>query len=208
MGEIELEEALYTTRAMRRLHPDPVPEADLRFVIDAATQAPSAKNAQTWAFVVVRDAGQRRRIADLYRRLSDVGIRGGAEGREGLSPETQKVYRNALRLAEALAEVPVLIVACMREPLPELRGLATAFYGSIFPAIQNLMLAARSRGLGSTLTTLHVGAEEELKRILEIPAEVQTVALIPLGYPKGEWGRPLRRPSSEVTHWDRWGHQR
>ncbi len=207
MGDLSLEEALYTTRAMRRLHPDPVSEEDLRFVIDAATQAPSAKNAQTWAFVVVRDPEQRRRIGELYRRIGEVGIRPGAEGREGLSEEMTKVYGHALQLAERMTEVPVLIVACMCEPLPAERGSASAFYGSIFPAIQNLMLAARSRGLGTTLTTLHLGAEGELKQILGIPDDVQTVAMIPMGHPKGTWGRPVRRPSAEVTHWDRWGVQ-
>ena len=82
---------------------------------------------------------------------------------------------------------------------------SSTHYGSIYPAIQNLMLAARARGLGTTLTTLHKAAEDEIKAILEIPDDVDTVALIPIGYPEGRFGRPKRRPSRDVTHWDRWG---
>ena len=83
--------------------------------------------------------------------------------------------------------------------------MCSAWYGSIYPAIQNLMLAARSRGLGTTLTTLHKAGDDQIRAILEVPAAFETVALIPVGRPRGAWGKPRRRPASEVTHWDRFG---
>jgi nitroreductase len=207
MEEISLTEALYTTRAMRRLRPDPVSEEDLRFVIDAATQAPSGENAQSWAFVVVRDPELRRRIGRIYRSLGEEHIRRGGLERGGLDEETARIYRDALGLAERLAAAPVLILACMRTPAPRDPVRAASWYGSIFPAVQNLLLAARARGLGATLTTLHKAREAEIKEILGIPEDVTTVALVPLGHPEGSFRRPRRRPSWEVTHWDHWGRR-
>ncbi len=207
MGTISLEEAIFSTRAMRRLSSDPIPEEDLRFVIEAATQAPSAANTQTWAFLVVRDPDLRKRVGEIYRDLGNRLVRDAAEGRAGLPEETRKVYEHALAFSERVSQVPALIVVCMCEKPPADLSLAASFFGSIFPAIQNLMLAARSRGLGTTLTTLHLADEERFKQALGIPEDVQTIAMIPIGYPTGEWGRPRRRPASEVTHWDRWGGQ-
>jgi nitroreductase len=194
---------------MRRLGPQPIPEADLRFVIEAATQAPSAANTQSWAFLIVQDPELKKRIGVLYRELGDQLLRAAAEGRAGLPEETRKVYAHALSFSERVAEVPALIVVCMREksPTDDLSRTAS-FFGSIFPAVQNLLLAARSRGLGTTLTTLHLADEARFKEALGIPEEVQTVAMIPIGYPTGEWRRPKRGSASEVTHWDRWGEQR
>lgn len=207
MAEIGLTEALYTTPAMRRLRADPVSEEDLRFVIDAATQAPSGANAQPWAFVVVRDAALRERIGQVYRSLGEEHIRRGGLERGELDEETARIYQDALGLAERLAQAPVLILACMRTPAPRDPIRAATWYGSIFPAVQNLMLAARARGLGATLTTLHKAREAEIKEILGIPADVTTVALVPLGHPQGRFHRPRRRPSWEITHWDRWGQR-
>lgn len=204
MSEISLREALYGTRAMRRLRPDPVDEADLRFLVDAATQAPSGTNAQRWAFVVVTDPAQRRRIAGVYRELGERHV-GGALASGRLDGETARVYRSALRLARHLDEAPALVLVCAAGPAPADPVAAATWYGSIFPAVQNLLLAARSRGLGATLTTLHKIREGEIKEILGIPADVETVALVPVGHPAGAFGRPRRRPSAEVTHWERWG---
>jgi nitroreductase len=84
--------------------------------------------------------------------------------------------------------------------------MQATWYGSIFPAVQNMMLAARARGLGTVLTTLHLGAEQAVKDLLGIPDDVATVAIIPIGHPEGEWKKPVRRPSEELTHWDQWGN--
>ena len=204
MSELSLHDAIHSLRAVRRLRPDPVPEADLAYIIEAATQAPSGENRQPWAFVVVTDPAQRARLGEIYAELGaelirDQGLAGGT-----LPPETEKVYRSALHLAEHLGEAPALVLVCMRHaPPPDPVGAAT-YWGSIYPAVQNLMLAARARGLGTTLTTLHKAADARVKQVLGIPEPVETVALIPVGYPRGSFGPPRRRPAAEVTHRDRW----
>lgn len=205
MAELSLHDAMYTLRAMRRLRSDPVAEEDLRYLIDAATMAPTAQNQQGWAFIVVTDPVQRRAIGEIYRDLGRRYVRDLALAAGGLDSATERVYRNALILVEGMSDVPVQIVVAARGAHPTDPTLGTSFYGSVYPAIQNLMLAARSRGLGTTLTTLHKAREDDVKRILEIPGDYSTIALIPVGYPRGRWGRPLRRSSREVTHWNRWG---
>ena len=207
-GELSIHDAIHTLRAMRRLLPDPVPEQEIRYVIESATQAASATNAQQWAFVVVRDAEQRRKVGELYVEIAEKLVRPATEEGGGIPEDTRKVYLHAWKLAERMPEVPAMIIACMREPVAgEAASAHAAYYGSIFPAVQNLMLAARARGLGTTLTTLHLAEEKRLKEILAIPDSVQTVALIPIGYPTGKWKTPVRRAVDEVTHWDRWGEQ-
>ena len=205
-GDLSIHDAIHTLRAMRRLRPDPVPEEEIRYVIESATQAASATNAQQWAFVVVRDAEQRRKVGELYREIAEKLVRPAAEEGSGIPEETRKVYGHAWAFAERMPEVPAMIVACMREPVAgEAVSANAAYFGSIFPAVQNLMLAARARGLGTTLTTLHLAEEKRFKEILGIPESVQTIAMIPMGYPTGKWKQPFRRPIDEITHWDRWG---
>jgi nitroreductase len=205
-GNLSIHDAIHTLRAMRRLRPDPVPEQEIRYVIECATQAASATNAQQWAFVVVRDAQQLRKLGELYLEIADELVRPATEEGSELTEETRKVFLHALKLAERMPEVPAMIVACMRERVEgEAASALASYYGSIFPAVQNLMLAARSRGLGTTLTTLHLAQEQRFKEILGIPESVQTVALIPIGYPTGQWKTPVRRDLDGVTHWDRWG---
>ena len=205
-AELSIHDAIHTLRAMRRLKPDPVPEQEIRYVIESATQAASATNAQQWAFVVVRDAVKRRKLGELYLEIAEKLVRPATQEGGGLSEETRKVFLHAWQLAERMPEVPAMIVACMREPVAgEAASALAAYYGSIFPAVQNLMLAARARGLGTTLTTLHLAEEKRFKEILAIPESVKTVALIPIGYPTGKWKTPVRRSVEQVTHWDRWG---
>lgn len=190
---------------MRRLKKDPVPEADLRFLIEAATQAPSGHNMQSWGFIIVRDADQRRRIGEAYLELAKTSVKTTLDGE---MPEAdRKVYQNAWRLAERFVDIPVLIVACMHGPIPDTPAWESTYYGSIYPAVQNLMLAARSRGLGTVLTTLHLLDEAPFAKILELPNNVHTTAIIPVGYPQGEFRRPLRAPAESVTHWDRWSEK-
>ena len=204
MSELSAHEAIYSLRAMRRLRRDPVADEDLRYIVDAATQAASASNSQDWAFIIVTDPTLRQQLGELYRRIGNKRIRDDALASGRLPEEMAKVYRRAMILVEHLAEAPALIVVALRGSHPDNGAEGCAYYGSIFPAIQNLMLAARSRGLGTTLTTLHKARETEVKAILGIPDEFETIAMIPVGHPQGRWGRPLRTPSSEITHWDRW----
>jgi nitroreductase len=204
MSDLTAHEAIYSLRAMRRLKPDAVPVEDLRYLVDAATQAPSASNSQDWAFVVVTDPDQRRRLGELYRAIGRKVIRDRILASGELPDEAERVYRRAMILVEHLGEAPALIVIALRGEPPATAAEGSAWYGSIYPAIQNLMLAARARGLGTTLTTLHKLREDAVKAILDIPDAFETIALIPVGYPQGRWGRPLRGPSSAITHWDRW----
>ncbi len=199
-----------TQRAMRRLRPDPVPEEHIKKIIWAATRAPSGGNRQPWRFLVVTDAGKKKALADVYRegweRYRATGY-GGSAGRE-LAPEwaesNEKVLRSSQYLADHMAEVPVLIIPCTFGGGP--KDLTSG--SSIYPAIQNLMLAARALGLGTALTTIHRWNESKVREILGIPETVDTAALIPVGWPKGKFGAGLRQPVEAVTYWDSWGTKR
>lgn len=206
MSKMTLHDAMFSLRAMRRLRGDPVPEEDLRYLVEAATQAPNGENQQNWRFVVVVDAEQRRRIGEAYEALADGSVRSVVEGGSGEDlPEAERfIYKNAWRLAQRIGAAPALIFVCARGPIPTDRAWSATYYGSVFPAVQNLMLAARSRGLGSVLTTLHLLDEKPFREILQLPDDVHTLALIPIGYPEGKFGPPLREPAATFTHWDRW----
>jgi nitroreductase len=207
MPDVSLDEAIFTLRAMRRLKSDPIPVAELRYIIEAATMACSPGNSQPWTFLVVTDEKQKQRIAAIYRDIGLKVIRDGALASGLLDEEAEKVYRNALILVEGIQNAPALVLCCL-EGHPGQGGIhQSTYYGSIYPAIQNLMLAARAKGIGSTMTTLHKAREQDIKSILGIPDDVETIALIPLGYPHGQWGRPRRRPQSEVTFWNSWGNR-
>jgi nitroreductase len=207
-----------TQRALRRFRPDPVPDAALRRVLAAATRAPSARGAEPWLFVVVRDPGLRQTIGEHYRRAWDLGEQfttaTDADRDVKDRPHYARMMAAARELAATLAEAPVLIACCLDHaqlgpiagPEGELRSPVAA-YASIFPAVQNLLLAARALGLGTTLTTLHRGFEDALRTLLDIPASVEVVALVPLGYPRDRFGPTRRKSVEEVTFLDRWGRR-
>jgi len=112
----------------------------------------------------------------------------------------ERVMKSATYLAEHMHEVPVLILAC------SLTGNGDITSGSsIYPAVQNLMLAARALGLGTALTTVHRGWQKEIRELFGIPESVETAALIPLGWPKGKFGSGFRKPVEDVTYWEKWG---
>ena len=224
-----------TTRAMRRLAPDPVPDELLRSVVEAATWAPSAANMQLVQFVVVTDRDKIARLAPLWERVVAEWLAILAASGIDLADPTSngKTLASVEWQRDHFTEVPAVIVVCedtsatqqrsrsrlgtMTElsrrvgPVRALR-LARAFvkssersYGaSIFPAVENLLIAARAYGLGATLTTWHLFAEDEFKSVLEIPARVRTYAIVPIGWPLGRFGRVNRRPVDEVLHRDRW----
>jgi nitroreductase len=206
-------EIIYQLRAMRRFKPDPVPDELIWKVLEAGTKAPSGSNTQVWRFLVVRDAGGKRFLQERYKDAWDTYAQAGLEAAAKNPPPAEemaprlRMARAAASMAEHLHEAPVLILVCM-VPRPDLplsaRRSPAAVYASIFPAVQNMLLAARALGLGSVLTTLHLTYEDEIKQRFGIPAEVETVALLPLGYPKGKFGPTTRRPVQEVTYWERW----
>jgi len=198
---LEIFEAINTQRAMRRLKPDPVPDDLIWKVLEAATRAPSGGNRQPWNFLVVRDPEKKRKIAEWYLDSWNKSY-GLIKQAAMASPETAKTYASAEYLANHLAEVPVLIIATVNNA-----GVAPVSPpgASIYPAVQNLMLAARALGLGTCLTTLHRTHEAEVKQLLGISENVETMALIPLGWPKGKFGAGPRLPVDKVTYWDGWG---
>ncbi len=193
-----------TQRAMRRIKPDPIADHVLRQIMDTAICAPSGGNRQGWNFVVIRDATTRARLGDLYRQAWGELMKTPYYHEAGTAPPDSPVGRmmtSARHLAEHLADAPVIVVACIAT-----EGMPTITTGaSIYPAVQNLMLAARALGIGSCLTTIHRFRDAEVKTLLGIPAGVETAALIPLGYPLGRFGHPPRKPVGEVTFADRWG---
>ncbi|MBI4638740.1 MAG: nitroreductase family protein [Candidatus Rokubacteria bacterium] len=193
-----------TQRAIRRLRPDPIPDVVLRQIMDAAVCAPSGGNRQGWSFVVIRDTATRARLGALYREawgeLMNVPYYRDAAAAPPDSP-AGKLVASARHLAEHLGEAPVLVLACIAAD-----GAPTLTTGaSIYPAVQNILLAARALGIGSCLTTIHRFRDAQVKELLGIPAGVETTALIPLGYPLRKFGRPPRRPVAEVAFADRWG---
>jgi nitroreductase len=197
---------MYSQRAIRRLKPDPVPDDLIRRLIEAATKAPSGGNRQPWAFLVIREPATKTKIAEWYldawnRTYGQLT----QEQRDRFLPELTRVYGAAEHLALHLAEVPVMVLVCATNITAGLGAAASSsHFGSIFPAVQNLLLAARGLGLGASLTTLHRFHEEDVRTLLGIPENVETVALIPIGYPIGRYGPTTRRPIDEVTHFEHW----
>jgi nitroreductase len=191
-------EAIRTTRAMRRLDPDrDVSDADLLTILEAATRGPSGGNLQPVRWLVVRDPELKRRIGDIYRELAAARLAAYAEmARHGDQMQARNLgsYQH---LAEHMGEAPALVIPCARGQ----RGMIDA---AVYPAVQNLMLAARALGLGTTLTRIHIGDEDRVKALLGIPDDVLTFAIIPVGYPLGRWGEAPRRPVREVVYWNRW----
>ncbi len=199
--EIGLFEAMYTQRAIRYLKPDPVPDDIIEKLIEAASKAPSGGNRQPWRFLVIRDADAKQKLGDFYYQawLAAYGPSESPTG--GLQ---RHVRDSATYLAENMKDVPVLIMACVEhDGSPGTMGRGS----SIYPAIQNLLLAARGLGLGSVITSLHKRYESEVKELLGIPENVETAALLPIGYPQDgvEYGSTRRQPVNEITFWERWG---
>jgi nitroreductase len=224
MTEIGLFDAIYSARALRRLKPDPVPEDIITHILDAAIRAPSAGNAQNWIFLVVRDAALRHALGVIYRKASDIAsAMYQARGRPAHMTEGQyqRMMSSGAYLWDHMGEAPVLLIPCQRErPTPPRAALPEAIQGfyerelayaerirgaSIYPAVQNIILACRALGLGTLITTNHIRCEDEVKALLGIPDDIATYALMPIGYPRGKFGPLARRPVAEVAYADRWG---
>lgn len=202
---MEIFEAIETLRAMRHLKRDPVPPELVRRCLEAAIRAPSGGNRQPWRFLVITDPELKRQIGEWYqdgaRQLFSTGYGMERDANGQVPAASLRMMKSANYLAEHMGDAPVLILACV-----EIQGRPSLLSGaSIYPAIQNLMLAARALGLGTTLTTLHHRHEAEIKAVLGIPEEVATAALIPLGYPEGHFGSGPRQPLEQVAFTNHWG---
>lgn len=212
------DEMLATTRAVRKRldFSRPVEPEVIRECLELALQAPTGGNRQGWQFVVVTDPQQRQALADVYRKgwAQYLQVRMSSEqgaSSAGLSAERMatlaKVLQSATYLAEHMHEVPVLVVPCIQGRVEDASVAAQAsLWGSIIPATWSFMLAARARGLGSSLTTVHLLYEREAAEVLSIPYEqVTQAALVPVGYTRGMEFQPAAREALDsVLHWDRW----
>jgi nitroreductase len=205
--EFDLFEAIYTTRAMRRLKPDSVPRELIMKVIEAATLSPSNSNRQPWIFVVVTEPATKQFVAERYKRAWDT-VYCTPEKRRVMEtqPNTPegKSLRSANYLANHMGEAPVLIFACVKR-YNDARREGQPMVGSIYPAVQNLCLAARAYGLGTSITSMHGMFGKEIDERLGVPPAYANEVLVPMGYPKGRWDRPARKPAADVTFFDRWG---
>ena len=202
----DLFEIMQTTRAMRRLKPDPVPDALIRKILDAGICAPNGGNTQRWRFLVVKDPAIKRRVQQYYKRAFDevVGSRYlNSAPPPGVSREAYTRQHAAVQyLTDHFHEAPVWIVACLEEgSTPPTRWSGA----SIYPAVQNMLLAARALGLGATLTTRHLLFEKETEAALGLPTGVHSYAILPIGYLMGRFGPVGRGPLTDVVYQDRWG---
>lgn len=195
----DLFEIMSTTRAMRRLRPDPVADEDIRRLIEAANAAPSGRNLQRARWIVVRDADQRRRIADINRRAS---LEHATAERDASEGARRRMWDAVLWQTEHMHEAPVIVVACciMDDPHQD----PGRFASSIWPGVQNLLLAARALELGATPTTYALAFRDDLERTLDLPPHVRAMAVIPIGHPTGNFGPVRRQPVDTVLMHDRW----
>ncbi len=203
-------DVIYNCRAMRRIKPDAVPEETLVRLIDAANQAPSGSNQQNGRWIVVRDRAQKEKLAELNRRVFEAYVSVGG-GRPASLPHQSDEKRE--RMVEAVrwqadhfAEIPALIIACLQVAVPirDSFSAGAGAGGSIWPGVQNLLLAARALGLAATPTTFAIADRNAAREVLNLPEEIQPFCLIPVGYPIGKFGPVTRKPVSEIMRWDRW----
>ncbi len=197
----DLFEIIRTTRSMRRLKPEPVSKALLDTVLEAGTCAASGGNQQPWRFLVIRDPAIKAAAAAYYRRgwheVVGPRYRAGGSAPTGTPESFERMLAAAEHLADHIHEAPVWIVPCQGGP----RGSGA----SIFPAVQNMLLAARALGLGATLTTLYLIHEAEAEAAMGIPQGYHSYAIIPLGMPRGKFGPVRRAPLAEVVFDNTWG---
>jgi len=208
---------LTTTRSVRKRLDlkRPVDPAVITRCLEIALQAPTGSNTQGWHFLVVTDAAKRKAIADLYRRAFE-GYRNMNQTAPQLQEgdprreQTLRIVDSAGYLAEHLHEVPVFIIACVEGRVENAGVIAQAsIYGSILPSVWSLMLALRSRGLGSAWTTLHLFSEPETAKILGIPDGITQAALLPVAYYTGTDFKPAKRlPLENFVHWESWGKRK
>ena len=203
---MDVQEALYTTRAMRRVKKDPIPEEVQKKILDAAVRAPSGGNTQGWRFLLVDDPAVKERLGPIYRSCMDIlwgSIYKDRLDSANAAPEDpesidfMKMYRSASCLGEHFEDYPLILFAfCQFDTTG----------GSIFPAVWNAMLAARAEGVGSALTSVFFMKIDEMKEALGVPEEGVWVfnACVTFGYPTGRWGVAPRRPAHEVAFRNTW----
>ena len=204
---MDVREALYTTRAMRRVKTDPIPADVQKRLLDAAIRAPSGGNSQGWRFMLVEDREVMAKLGPLYRECLEILFNtiykapldeAAAAPDTDQSKEFMKMYRSAKHLADHFEDYPLLLVAF---------NLGDPSGGSIFPAVWNAMLSARADGVGSAITSATMFKKDQFFEILGVPADQgwQFACLVTMGYPTGRWGVAPRRPVHEVAYRNQWG---
>jgi nitroreductase len=206
-----LSEAMLTQRAVRRLRLHPVDDEILLPLLELSLKAPTSSNSQDWSYLVIRDWAQKARLARLYRvlyRCFNPIVERQAAGNE----RELRQMRPGQWQAEHFEEVPVFVIPCYRRglkhrPVGRPQISVSSFYGSVYPAVQNLLLGCRAVGLGASIQTLPIWFVPAAKRILGLPKNVNPVCIIPIGWAKGRYGPTTRLPIGEVVHVDRYGNQ-
>lgn len=202
----EILEIIHTTRSMRRLWPDPVPDELISKILEAGICAPSSGNTQRWRFLVVKDPAIKKAVQVYYKRAFDEFVGPRYEAAAPPPGSTKERYKRqhaaAGYLTDHLHEAPVWIVACLEHGSEAPKRSSGA---SIYPAVQNMLLAARALGLGTTLTTRHLRFEKETEAALGLPPGIHSYAILPIGYPMGNFGPVKRGEIGQFVYQDRWG---
>lgn len=199
-----------TTRAVRkRLDLDrPVSRTLIQECLTLAAQALTGSNLQAWQWDCIDDEQTKRELARIHRETAEPYVRGALEEAiKNSDAQSERIFSSSLYLVDGLHEVPMHVIPCVEGRPPADASLAwlTGVFGSIYPAIWSFQLALRARGLGSTITGMHLGKDVEVAELLGIPDNVMQVALLPVGYTKGTDFKPAKRHSvSDFTHWNRW----
>ena len=200
--DLSLATVIYNCRAMRKIKPEEVPEEKLIQLIDAANQAPSGSNSQRARWIVVRDPSIKMKLADQNRKYAEPYI--AADVKNPGSPKLKRLLNAVIWQMEHMHEIPALIVACFDYP-EKVEGIDIYRQaGSVWPGIQNLLLTARSIGLGAAPTTLSLRDQDAIRDILRLPETFAALCLIPVGYPQGKFGPVTRKPVSEIMRFDSW----
>ena len=192
-----LGEAMFTQRAIRRMRPDPIPDHDIKTFLEAATKAPNGGNAQPARFLVVNDRAKLEKLGGLYleawwaKRREMQGWHSVAD-----IPPEEEIYLAASRFAEAFKDVPAAVLPLAPKGTPG---------NSVFPWLQNMMLAARALGIGSVLTTLHPSVDARVAQLFKVPEDVEIFGCVPMGYPRGNFGPTRRKPVTELAYFNAWG---
>ncbi|MCU1370612.1 MAG: nitroreductase [Ilumatobacteraceae bacterium] len=206
-----LADAMRTQRAVRRLHLEPVSHEVLLPLLELSLKAPTSSNTQDWLYVVVEDRAQKAAIGKLWNRLFKIVDPIAVKATRGDPQELRNIAPGRWQ-AENFADLPVFVIPCYKRNLkhspvgwPQIK--VASFYGSVYPAVQNLLLGCRAVGLGASLQTLPIWYIPRARKILGLPRNLVPVCIIPIGWAKGNYGPTTRRPIGEVVHLDRYGNQ-
>lgn len=202
-GPSNVFEAIYTSRALRRFKPDPVPEDVVFQLLDAAIRAPTGHNAQDWRFVVVTDPDAKRQMQAWSERAWTMAFP-AYQSQEAIDalPRTQRLSIQSVKdLAHSLADVPLIVAVC------GLKGKHSSPGGSHFPAVQNMLLAARALGLGGSIFNLPLVGGREVYDLLGVPGSNEIYCLVPIGYPSDKPGPVSRKPVKKVAYKERFGQE-